>query len=224
MALEDRVRALEDEIGILKGQVHSTLLEIQEQILMHYYPDLRAKDAAPADGALAFSRGNAGSRSVPPFVGLQRVAIGSAEKALAPDQDEMGPEKPEGAGLPAGAPGASAEDEPPSAEGPMATVGLAEGTDWSTVTRLMEWASVSVEAMGRERVARALTAYAKGGHLSSSACGALLQIVALADEGSRKGRVRVRAVLDRLLKLNEILDCDMDVAAVSRLVEEESVG
>ncbi|MHB1296512.1 MAG: hypothetical protein ACYC4R_16155 [Anaerolineae bacterium] len=43
MELEQRVKVLEDELKILKNQIQTTLLEIQEQILVHYYPTLRAE-------------------------------------------------------------------------------------------------------------------------------------------------------------------------------------
>jgi len=77
MTLEDRVRVLEDEVGILKDQIRNTLLEIQEQILIHYYPSLRA-DPSPADGGALLSRGNPTARNASTFTGLQRVAIDSS--------------------------------------------------------------------------------------------------------------------------------------------------
>lgn len=40
MALEDRVKELEDELKVLKNEIQTTLLDIQEQILSHYYPSL----------------------------------------------------------------------------------------------------------------------------------------------------------------------------------------
>ncbi|MBK8902288.1 MAG: hypothetical protein IPM53_13965 [Anaerolineaceae bacterium] len=40
MALEDRVRELEEELKVLKNEIQTTLLDIQEQILSHYYPSL----------------------------------------------------------------------------------------------------------------------------------------------------------------------------------------
>jgi hypothetical protein len=42
MELERRVKTLEQEIKILKNQIQTTLREIQEQVLIHYYPALRA--------------------------------------------------------------------------------------------------------------------------------------------------------------------------------------
>lgn len=41
---ESRIEALEHELKILKNEIHSTLLEIREQILNHYYPELRAEE------------------------------------------------------------------------------------------------------------------------------------------------------------------------------------
>jgi hypothetical protein len=46
--LEQRIKSLEYEMKILKSEVQRTLLDIQEQILVHYYPTLRAEDASPS--------------------------------------------------------------------------------------------------------------------------------------------------------------------------------
>jgi hypothetical protein len=40
VSLEDRVRELEEELKVLKNEIQTTLLDIQEQILVHYYPSL----------------------------------------------------------------------------------------------------------------------------------------------------------------------------------------
>jgi hypothetical protein len=40
VALEDRVKQLEDELKVLKNEIQATLLDIQEQVLSHYYPSL----------------------------------------------------------------------------------------------------------------------------------------------------------------------------------------
>lgn len=52
MELEQRVKALEYELKILKNEVQRTLLDIQEQILVHYYPSLRTEETKPSDGAI----------------------------------------------------------------------------------------------------------------------------------------------------------------------------
>ena len=50
MELEERVLALEYEVKILKNEIQRTLLDIQEQLLVHYYPALRAEEVNPAEG------------------------------------------------------------------------------------------------------------------------------------------------------------------------------
>lgn len=44
MKIETRVEALELELKILKAEIQNTLLEIREQVLNHYYPELRAEE------------------------------------------------------------------------------------------------------------------------------------------------------------------------------------
>jgi hypothetical protein len=45
MALEERVEILEKELDVLKNQIQNTLLEVQEQLLLHYYPSLTGEGA-----------------------------------------------------------------------------------------------------------------------------------------------------------------------------------
>ncbi|MBP7690104.1 MAG: hypothetical protein KA765_19465 [Thermoflexales bacterium] len=53
MELDARVKALEYELKILKNEVQRTLLDIQEQVLIHYYPSLRSEDTTPPAEAVA---------------------------------------------------------------------------------------------------------------------------------------------------------------------------
>jgi hypothetical protein len=52
MELEQRVKTLEYEVKILKNEVQRTLLDIQEQVLIHYYPMLRIDEPKPSDGTV----------------------------------------------------------------------------------------------------------------------------------------------------------------------------
>lgn len=52
MELEQRVKALEFDMKILKNEIQRTLLEIQEQVLIHYYPALRTADLPAAEIAI----------------------------------------------------------------------------------------------------------------------------------------------------------------------------
>jgi len=50
--LEQRVKTLEYEMKILKNEVQRTLLDIQEQVLVHYYPALRTEESKPSEGTI----------------------------------------------------------------------------------------------------------------------------------------------------------------------------
>ena len=52
MDLEQRVKALEYEMKMLKTEVQRTLLDIQEQVLVHYYPALRTEEEKPSEGMI----------------------------------------------------------------------------------------------------------------------------------------------------------------------------
>jgi len=45
--LEQRIKTLEYEIKILKNEIQRTLLDIHEQVLIHYYPSLRIEETQP---------------------------------------------------------------------------------------------------------------------------------------------------------------------------------
>jgi hypothetical protein len=64
MKEESRIDALEHELKILKNEIHATLLEIREQILNHYYPELRAEE--PMHNASLPVRPQVGRPGAPP--------------------------------------------------------------------------------------------------------------------------------------------------------------
>ncbi len=73
MELEQRVKALEYEMKILKNEIQKTLLGIQEQILIHYYPSLRTDDSVPSEGTiLAFEAVRAKQVNVTPSKPIAR--------------------------------------------------------------------------------------------------------------------------------------------------------
>jgi hypothetical protein len=71
--LEQRVKTLEYEMKILKNEIQRTLLDIQEQILVHYYPSLRREEDTPSDGivqtfeSIQAKKGPAEEASPPPL-------------------------------------------------------------------------------------------------------------------------------------------------------------
>lgn len=228
MALEDRVKALEDEVRILQDQIRSTLLEIQEQILAHYYPELRTKGSSLADRGSPPSGGRWKARDAQAGPGVRALSLAGAEplpgaspavpgagSAASRDAAPRPPEDQAGAGQEAWL----APPLPPNLRaGPNGDAG------WPTLVRLMAWASASVERIGQERTVRALDLCARGGQLDPGVKDALLQLIALGDERPPVERVSLKAVLDVLLELSQVLGGEVDVALAHSLVEETRVG
>ena len=78
MELEQRIKALEYELKILKNEIQRTLLDIQVQVLTHYYPTLRAEDTEPSEGtqqALDTLRAKQVSVSPPATPVAKRVSL-----------------------------------------------------------------------------------------------------------------------------------------------------
>ncbi len=225
MALEDRVRALEDEIAILKGQIHSTLLEIQEQILFHYYPDLRAKDSASSDTAAPALRGH-GAPAAASFAGVQRISLDEPEPAPGEEQAPLSVASLVRADAKRSLTDAAPEPEDPgqAAEEQAIAPAAAQSTDWSVVARLTDWAGDSIQQIGKERTTRAIEIYAQGGYIDLGARDALLQLIELSNEPSSVERVSLKSVLDVLLKLNGTLGREADIATTRRMMEEVQVG
>ena len=73
MNLEDRMAMLEGEMKILKNEIQGALLTIQEQVLIHYYPALRAEDSSSSESIVQSleslpeeGRGATGDTLIPP--------------------------------------------------------------------------------------------------------------------------------------------------------------
>jgi len=204
-SLEDRVKALEEEVNILKDEIRNTLLEIQEQVLIHYYPELRAKDAAPPEAALV---AQAGPLYGPvPFRGLQRISAA-----------ELQEEATNQGAAPVGTEALLA----PQGEG--GSVAPADEGSWSDVARLTEWASDSVERIGRERTVKAIEIAAQAGYLSPDDRDLLVRLVSLSDAEPAVERVTLKTVGEVLQRLSQAVGRQADKATEQRFLREVRLG
>lgn len=224
MALEDRVRVLEDEIAILKDEIRNALLEIHEQILIHYYPDLRAQETSAPNTSLVATRGSGTPRQTASFSGIQRVALNETEPESLADSavhwSELGDTvRPPVKGTVVARPADS--DLAPS-DGSLDEIETS--AQRATILRLAEWASESVTRIGKERTVKVLEVYAQSGRLSPATRDTLLQFIAISDDEAQPQRVSMRAILDVLARLNEALGCTLPNMATSQLAEELRVG
>ncbi len=198
MELEQRVKALEYEMKILKNEIQRMLLDIQEQVLVHYYPSLRSEEAAPSEGTLqaveVIRAKQAGQEAANPLV-AKKVTL-----------DEI---RAQGIG------GASAQSTP---------VAQAKGKlDQATMTKLSRWASESAAKLGGERTSRLVTVCSAKGVLSPEAREPLLRLVSTSAT-SAPDKVSPGEMLTAVLRLNELLGRVATVEEARSLLEEADRG
>ena len=217
MELEERLKILEGEMKILKNEIQSALLDIQEQILSHYYPVLRAEEFAPSDSAKQAYDGirteqkrrdiiredreeEAATRAKTKKVSLDEIrAKSSAKKKEKEDEEDIPPIEEIGAE-------AAAEEE----------------TDPDTIVELAGWLNDSVEKIGGDRISRLIDGYAAEEFITSDVEDVLVGLIALNGSGEPPEEVKMTDTLDVILKLNKILKMKKaDISKALSFIEEE---
>jgi hypothetical protein len=194
--LEQRVKVLEYEIKILKHEMHRALLEIQEQVLIHYYPDLRSVETFP-------------SKSISPsFEAMKEQKIESGETTTPPEAKASLNEARTTAKEPPGHP----RGQPPFRFGEEAE------------RKLSEWMGDTVARIGAGRTRKLIEVYARKDLLVPEVKEIILKLAPPADEGNLEKPMAVNEILTALLKLNELLDQEVNVEAALELIEEANLG
>lgn len=160
MSLEERVDLLEAEFKILKNQIQGVLLDIQEQVLVHYYPLLRSYDddtgLEDADTGVA--------------VVVGAVNTGVSLEAATPQKSSPVPTQP------AEIPGVATS---PDVDVEMTGAAVASGIPWETFTQMLDWVYEMVGKIGAERTRKAVELYVRKEGLSSEVRDTLFQLIAL---------------------------------------------
>jgi hypothetical protein len=202
MALEDRVKTLEHELNILKNEIQSTLLDIQEHILTHRYPSLRAEEPFPPGTV----------RQPSSSTSAERIGVATVERVTPPDSQAF--LRRTGEGL-AESHLLSEGPSPSRPEEEMHAAGL---------TELVEWMGNSVGRIGGERTRRVIEAYTKAGHLPPGHKDVLLQLISLSGEEKPSPNVGMKDILDVTSELNDMLGDRTDMSDALSLLKEEGFG
>jgi cell division septation protein DedD len=228
--LEQRVKTLEYEIKILKNEVQRTLLDIQEQILVHYYPSLRSENDGPSEGTI---------QSIETIRQKKKQLGGKAASAPRPAQPAAGP--PSG-GEPAA--GESAAPDPRASTGPkMKEVSLdearaqrpspndvptpvedAERKEQDEMVVLSGWVSSTAKRIGKDPTSTLVRAYIEQDILSPHVEQPLLRLIGLIDQSDTPDNVAVNDILRAVMKLDELLGRDSDIDEALTIIEQAHLG
>ena len=216
MSIETRVETLEHEFKILKNEIERTLLEIQNQVLVHYYPSLRAEDIAPpkdllpllesafteAEDELAEKRANheteddEPAESLPNTKEVSLTEIKSKPKKL--------PKLPPKAALPV-----KAEAVPVKVAGTPAkgkTLQWPEETiEQAHLPLLAKWVNESVEKIGKALTQNMVESSGDAAQISPEVMNLLLQFITLCDEENPPEQIDTKELMEVLLKLDKML-------------------
>lgn len=225
MELEQRVKSLEYEMKILKTEIQRTLLDIQEQILVHYYPSLRAEDTGPSEGtwqsleSIRERKGPPGeSRAVPEAPTVLEVSTVLDDPDVTEPPAVAGIKQVTLAEIRAARDGTSV----PSDGGSSSTSGGEAGQ--ASVVKLSGWVSNTVKKMGGERTIKLIKACARRGWIAARSAETLLRVASLSSEDDVPEIVAINEVLTALLKLSELLGRGSDIEEALTVIEEASLG
>jgi hypothetical protein len=219
MELEQRVKALEYEIKILKNEIQRTLLDIHEQVLVHYYPTLRLDEnevPAPVIQAIEAARAKLPVRS--PAAAAVEPAVTPAE-SVAPPAVPVVPATPEDTPAPAVKKVSLGEIRAAREVAPAAPAGDPQ----ANLIKLVEWAVNSTTKFGHERTTQLIDALNKKGIVDRATKNALFQIIAL-NKSAEPAQVVVNDILDELLKFDKLVGRTADAEEALTLIEEAGLG
>ncbi len=212
MELEQRVKALEYEIKILKNEIQRTLLDIQEQVLIHYYPTLRADDSVPPADAVAHMNRSANAAG-PVATGTPAAPPPAPVMAKKVSLDDV-------RAMPTPAPVASA---------PVATAAVAPapqapgGADQNTMVRLMEWVNEAMAKLGAGRTSDLIELCAARAILDNETRALMLRLTAL-NKAPEPELVPANDAITVVLRLDEVLGRAADMDEALTIIEEANIG
>lgn len=199
MDLEQRVKTLEYEIKILKNEIQRTLLDIQEQVLVHYYPTLRSEDSAPPKSAVAAVEATRApvveSEPTPAAPLIKQVSLEEARN-LARNAS--------------------------TAAAPVAVASPAVPGTFD-MSKLLQWALDGAAKIGSERLDSLVAAFVQKGVLTPDMQQVLARIAPL-NRRAAPATVAVGDTIRVVMELDAILGRPADVEEALTWMEEAKIG
>jgi len=210
MELEQRVKTLEYEMKIVKNEIQRTLLDIQEQVLIHYYPTLRLEETAvpkTVTDTLEQLRAKSANEAKP---GNEPVKPASEPKAASPETPSN-PTTIKKVSL----------DEVHAAQAQL--ISEPDAANAINIVELVNWATKSSARIGSERVKQVIRAYGKKMVIPSEMKNVLVQVVSL-DTSRGPEKVEMDDLLIELAKFDAALGRPANPQSAKALIEEAGIG
>ena len=229
--LEQRVKTLEYEIKILKNEVQRTLLDIQEQILVHYYPTLRSDNEGPSEGTIQSieeirekkrqlggdePQAQAAPSSSRNATVKAHAGGGSPMKEVSLDEARAMKASPEDGGGQSGGQSDGASSGPSMEE--------IEGKEQDEMVILSGWVSSTAKRIGKDPTSKLVRAYIEQDILSPHVEQPLLRLVGLIDQSDTPDNVAVNDILRSVMKLDELLGRNSDIDEALSVIEQAGLG
>ncbi len=231
MELDARVKALEYELKILKNEIQRTLLDIQEQVLIHYYPSLRSEDTTPPVEAVAQIASRSAMPTMPTLPTAPAPAAPIAPAAPPPIAEVTAPlgirtvsvGPPPAAPIPAvkkvtldeiRAASSNVVAIPPKASGSV---------DQDAMVKLLEWVNDSIARLGGRRTARLIETCVARAILDNDTKAILLRLTSMHQQPDPM-HVPANDALTLILRLDEVLGRAAEIDEALTVVEEAGLG
>lgn len=207
--LEQRIKTLEYELKILKNEIQRTLLDIQEQVLVHYYPDLRtnsdsdAESVGQAMNAIQEKKGQLDATAQ-----LKARVAAASEKPVQP----------------------AAPVAPPSPIQPVrVTQAIAVATTGDEATHeqmmaLSDWVNDTVAHIGRKRTVQVVDAAGSMGWITPDAVPFLKRLADIGDETNVPASLPTNDILNAVVGLQSAAGRDTDPEGALNLIDEAHLG
>ena len=195
---DQRIQALEQEVQLIKAQIQTTLLDIQERLLSSAYPALRIEVCQPTavakpapapeiepETTAATHMHFAPEAAAPPVPVAQTMQV-------APDVVSVVPHVPQYTEEPAPIIQAPEEDFEQDDMPPLDDFELpgkrplVSNEDWAALAKIARWINAKVIELGPERTRTLIQMYAYKQNLKPEVMETLLQFVTASEDGQRQ--------------------------------------